>query len=148
MERRMDGGMDKGVDGGREEGMGGLRDGWRDRGMDGRLDPAGPVPPSPVLSPPAGDALGGLSPRPQGGIPPHLLSCCGVSLPLVSPGDSNKLRPGSPPPSSAWAATMSPASSRSSRWLTEKFFLPCKLSKPAGPSRRAGSRACLSMAWA
>lgn len=49
------------------------------------------------------------------GLSPHLLSCCGVSLPLVSPGDSNKLRPGSPPPSSPCAATMSPASSRSSR---------------------------------
>lgn len=46
---------------------------------------------------------------------PHSLSCCGVSLPLVSPGDSSRLRPASPTLSSACAATMSPASSRSSR---------------------------------
>lgn len=88
--------------------------------------------------------------RAQAGCAVHLLSCWVVSLPLVSPGDSSMLLPASPTPSSAWLPTISPASSRSSRWLTEKFFLACRLSRfdVIGLSRRLGIVACLSITWA
>ena len=79
------------------------------------------LPPAPgELQPPSPDAPAPdpgytNTHTPRGHAPPHSLSCCGVSLPLVSPGDSSRLRPASPTLSSACAATMSPASSRSSR---------------------------------
>lgn len=80
---------------------------------------------------------------------PDLLSCWVVSLPLVGPGDSSRLLPASVTLSSGWLQTMSPVSSRSSRWLTEKFFLACRGSRfdVSGLSRRFGVVAGRSITW-